>query len=151
MKIDDDELFLEDKSQRIKLVGLGNKLHKIFTGECGAVHGKLLDDGSFEVADIIYPTVDSILPKNQKNLVETSTAIISNLDFGSSREPGQLKLELLSNFLTDMVGEENEQSHGLNQVVFCGILSEGKQIISRGHVTHESCDMSHEPGINYEF
>ena len=51
---DEDELFLEDKSQRIKLVGLGKKSNYIFTGECGAVHGKLLDDGYFEVTDIIY-------------------------------------------------------------------------------------------------
>jgi len=120
---DEDELFLEDKSQRIKLVGLGKKSNYIFTGECAAVHGKLLEDGSFEVMDIIYPSVEPVLTKTKPGSFKAvSSAIISDMGFGSPDEPSQLKQELLSNFLTDMVGEENEQSCGLHQAVFCGVL-----------------------------
>ena len=124
---DEDELFLEDKSQRIKLVGLGKKSNYIFTGECGAVHGKLLDDGSFEVTDIIYPSVEPVLTKTKPGSFKAvSSAIISDMGFGSPDEPSQIKQELLSNFLTDMVGEENEQSCGLHQAIFCGVLCKGK-------------------------
>ena len=120
-------MFLEDKTQRIKLVGLGKKSNYIFTGECGAVHGKLLDDGSFEVLDIIYPSVEPVLTKTKpESFKAVSSAIISDMGFGSSDEPSQIKLELLSNFLTDMVGEENEQSCGLHQAIFCGVLCKGK-------------------------
>ena len=103
------------------------KSNYIFTGECGAVHGKLLDDGSFEVSDIIYPSVEPVLTKTKpESFKAVSSAIISDMGFGSSDEPSQLKLELLSNFLTDMVGEENEQSCGLHQAIFCGVLCKGK-------------------------
>ena len=124
---DEDELFLEDKSQRIKLVGLGKKQNYAFTGECAAVHGKLLEDGSFEVSDIIYPSIDPVLTKTKPGSFKAVTsAIISDMGFGSPDEPSQLKQELLSNFLTDMVGEENEQSCGLHQAIFCGVLCKGK-------------------------
>jgi len=119
---------LEDKSQRIRLVGLNKQADYIFTGECGAVHGKLLDDGCFEVIEIIYPSVEPVLPKvNPSTYSDVSCAIISDLSFGSSLEPSPLQQELLSNFLTDMVGEENEQSRGIHQVTFCGLLSSETQ------------------------
>ena len=134
---DDDELFLEDKSQRIKLVGLENKSNYIFTGECGAVHGKLLDDGSFEVADIIYPSVEPVLTKTKpESFKAVSSAIISDMGFGSRDEPSQLKQELLSNFLTDMVGEENEQSCGLHQAIFCGVLCKGNALSKSDHFSN---------------
>ena len=106
---------------------MGKKQNYAFTGECAAVHGKLLEDGSFEVSDIIYPSIDPALTKTKPGSFKAVTsAIISDMGFGSPDEPSQLKQELLSNFLTDMVGEENEQSCGLHQAIFCGVLCKGK-------------------------
>ena len=95
-------------------------LHQVFTGECAAIFGKLEETGQFTMKDYVHAG----LPDSEHHACSTNSVagIMFDMGFGGQDAPSPLKLEFVSNFLSGLVGEENEQNESVKHVTFCGLL-----------------------------
>ncbi len=101
---DDDELYLEDESGRIRLAGSALEKAKLVTGLVIAVRGELDINGVLEVHDICLP---GLPPQRALEAAEEGAdryvALVSGLQVGeASRE--RLSLTMLSEYLTGQLG-----------------------------------------------
>ncbi|KAF8938012.1 hypothetical protein BGZ58_001753 [Dissophora ornata] len=107
---DDDSVYLEDESGRVKLTGSKIVSDFFVTGLVMGVLGSEDLDGDFKVVDICY-TIPP--PQEQPNLMETDeadkyVALVSGLEIGSNRF-NPLELDLLAEYLTGEIGGTKEQ------------------------------------------
>ncbi|KAF9201988.1 hypothetical protein BGZ49_007825 [Haplosporangium sp. Z 27] len=109
---DDDSIYLEDESGRVKLVGPKITSDIFVTGVVMGVLGSEDTNGDFKVVDVCY-TVNP--PQEQINLMETDEgdkfiALVSGLGIGSS-DFNPLDLDLLAEYLTGEIGGASEQKN----------------------------------------
>ncbi|EGI60857.1 PREDICTED: DNA polymerase delta subunit 2-like isoform X1 [Acromyrmex echinatior] len=104
----DDQLFLEDETLRVKLVGNHMDIQEVVTGLVCAVLGHELENGTFLVEDWCFPgyylkpsSVSSSLVEDGKILLISGLDLVNNTD--------KFSLDLLSEWITGMVGCTNVQ------------------------------------------
>ncbi|KAF9408365.1 hypothetical protein BGZ94_002340 [Podila epigama] len=114
---DDDAIYLEDESGRVKLVGPRVSSDFFVTGVIMGVLGSEDSNGDFKVVDVCYAGL-----ADQDNITSMETdepdkyvALVSGLGIGGPNfRP--LELDLLAEYLTGDLGTEKEQSERANIV-----------------------------------
>ncbi|XP_050460366.1 DNA polymerase delta subunit 2-like [Cataglyphis hispanica] len=105
---DDDKLFLEDETLRIRLVGNHVNIQEVVTGLVCAILGHELENGTFWVEDWCFPGYCPKPCTSSGSLVENAKILlVSGLDFVNNTD--QLSLDLLSEWITGMAGSINVQ------------------------------------------
>ncbi|KAF9110706.1 hypothetical protein BGX27_005991 [Mortierella sp. AM989] len=125
---DDDSIYLEDESGRVKLTGPKVSSDIFVTGVIMGVLGSEDINGDFKVVDVCY-TVNP--PQEQINLMETDegdkyVAFVSGLGIGSS-EFKPLELDLLAEYLTGEIGCTKEQT---NSASIVRVIIAGNSIVT---------------------
>ncbi|KAG0357679.1 hypothetical protein BGZ54_000231 [Gamsiella multidivaricata] len=114
---DDDSVYLEDESGRVKLTGAKITSVIFVTGVVMGVLGSEDINGDFKVVDVCYAVQP---PQQPLSLMETDeadkyVALISGLRIGGdSFKP--LEMDLLAEYLTGEIGGLEEQAEGANLV-----------------------------------
>ncbi|KAG0016954.1 hypothetical protein BGZ80_008744 [Entomortierella chlamydospora] len=114
---DDDSVYLEDESGRIKLTGPKIASDIFVTGVVVGILGSEDVNGDFKVVDVCYSISP---PQEQISLMDTDegdkyVALVSGLGIGSS-EFKPLQLDLLAEYLTGEIGGTKEQTNSSNIV-----------------------------------
>ncbi|KAF9362854.1 DNA polymerase delta subunit 2 [Mortierella sp. NVP85] len=114
---DDDSVYLEDESGRVRLTGSKIDSGLFVTGVVMGVLGTEDSDGDFKVVDVCYIEPP---PQEQLDLMETDeadkyVALVSGLGIGST-DYKPLELDLLAEYLTGESGSIQEQSNRANIV-----------------------------------
>ncbi|KAF9173907.1 hypothetical protein BGX21_008206 [Mortierella sp. AD011] len=114
---DDDSVYLEDESGRIKLTGPKIAGDIFVTGVVMGILGSEDVNGDFKVVDVCYSVNP---PQEQISLMDTDegdkyVALVSGLGIGSS-EFKPLQLDLLAEYLTGEIGGIKEQTNSSNIV-----------------------------------
>ncbi|XP_014203660.1 DNA polymerase delta small subunit-like [Copidosoma floridanum] len=112
-----DALFLEDDVARIRLVG-NLTPEALVTGLTSALCGHGLNDGSFWVEDFCFPGLYlnplmhpiSCCAKDSGKML----LLLSGLDFANKAD--NLSMELLSDWITGLIGDENTQMEAASVV-----------------------------------
>ncbi|CAL7935793.1 unnamed protein product [Xylocopa violacea] len=105
-----DILYLEDETLRVKLIGNDINIQDVVTGIVCAVLGHELENGAFAVVDWCFPGCCpklSILDQSMKD--RGKILIISGLDLANACNSQLLSLNLLSEWITGMIGCEEIQ------------------------------------------
>jgi len=120
---DDDEVFLEDHTQRMKLILPEGTKHAYLGGTCLAIHGHMNVAGLFQVDEIILP---ALAPSNASSTLSKLKrfVIIAGLEIGGTKQPMPLKLNLLAQYVTDLAGESGEiNGKKLQSVMLADLIS----------------------------
>uniref|UniRef100_A0A6B2L460 DNA polymerase alpha/delta/epsilon subunit B domain-containing protein n=1 Tax=Arcella intermedia TaxID=1963864 RepID=A0A6B2L460_9EUKA len=103
---DKDCVFLEDETGRTKLRGIAFQAKDLITGMIVAVKGRGVEDGDFEVHEIIEPGIAPQRPlKNTKT--GNQIALVSGLHIGQTSS-NPLPVQLLAEYITGNVGSPLE-------------------------------------------
>ncbi|XP_011631379.1 DNA polymerase delta subunit 2-like [Pogonomyrmex barbatus] len=104
----DDKLFLEDETLRIRLVGNHMNIQEIVTGLVCAVLGHELENGTFWVEDWCFPGYCPKSCNSSDSLIEDGKILlVSGLELVNNTN--EFSLDLLSEWITGMVGCANAQ------------------------------------------
>ncbi|XP_033222254.1 DNA polymerase delta small subunit [Belonocnema kinseyi] len=102
---DDDQVFLEDDTSRIKLVGRNVKREETITGVVCAVLGHQDASSAFQVEDWCFP---GCLPQEKRDSeTKGKVVLVSGLELANV--PENLELNLLVEWLCGMIGDETTQ------------------------------------------
>ncbi|XP_029171239.1 DNA polymerase delta subunit 2-like isoform X2 [Nylanderia fulva] len=130
----DDKLFLEDETLRIRLVGNHVNIQEVVTGLICAILGHELENGTFWVEDWCFP---GYCPKpcvSSGSLVENAKILlVSGLDLVNNAD--QLSLDLLSEWITGMVGSINTQEE---EAVIARVIVAGNTIRGSANIHHHT-------------
>uniref|UniRef100_A0A0C9Q851 CG12018_0 protein n=2 Tax=Fopius arisanus TaxID=64838 RepID=A0A0C9Q851_9HYME len=123
-----DQLFLEDETLRVRLVGDHMDVGEIVTGLVCAVLGRELENGCFWVQDFCFP---GMCPRVSTSRSLSShpgrVLLISGLDMANT--PDSLELELLTEWITGMAGNPQAQR---SSATVCLVIIAGNSV--RGSV-----------------
>lgn len=126
---DDDQVFLEDESGRIVVVGEFLKGLNLVTGIVVAFLGMEKASGDFEAMDICYPGAapyaNAANGEAKSMEVDTSDewiAFVSGLNVGPPSAPSDLRINLLVEYLLGETGDEGDQRHAsrISRLVIAG-------------------------------
>ena len=113
----------------MKLILPEGKKHAYLGGTCLAIHGRLNQDGFFHVDEMILP---EMAPPNAAESTVSKLkrfVIVAGLEIGGAKQPQPLKLNLLAQYVTDLVGESGEISgKKLHSVMLTDLISSGKRV-----------------------
>ncbi|XP_015108419.1 DNA polymerase delta subunit 2 [Diachasma alloeum] len=103
-----DQLFLEDETLRVKLVGDHMSPSEVVTGLVCAVLGRELEDGCFWVQDFCFPGMcPRVSTSRSLSSKPGRILLLSGLDMANT--PDSLELELLTEWITGMAGDPRSQ------------------------------------------
>ncbi|GAA5823430.1 hypothetical protein JCM5353_002145 [Sporobolomyces roseus] len=125
-----DEIMLEDESGRVRLVGQKMVDHNgsFVTGTIIACLGAETSSGDFEVFEYLYPGLPNQkpLPQEEKEQDEGKEgewiALVSGLEMGNSSVVGDLRSELLVEWLNGELGDQEdvEEAVKVSRLVLVG-------------------------------
>ncbi|KAF9907612.1 hypothetical protein BX616_000372 [Lobosporangium transversale] len=120
---DDDSVYLEDESGRVKLTGMAVMDGLFVTGIIMGVLGSEDENGDFKVVDVCYtlPPPQEPIRQMETDEADKHVALVSGLGIGGkSFKP--LELDLLAEYLTGEIGDIKEQTECANivRVIFAG-------------------------------
>ncbi|KAG0322224.1 hypothetical protein BGZ99_003423 [Dissophora globulifera] len=120
---DDDSVYLEDESGRVKLTGTKISKELFVTGVIMGVLGSEDVGGDFKVVDYCYtlPPEQEPLHHMETDEADKYVALVSGLGIGSN-DFKPLELDLLTEYLTGELGGNKEQTDCANivRVIFAG-------------------------------
>ncbi|KAG0233886.1 DNA polymerase alpha/epsilon subunit B-domain-containing protein [Mortierella sp. GBAus27b] len=114
---DDDSIYLEDESGRVRLSGPRITGELFVTGVVIGVLGSEDEDGNFKVVDVCYaqPPHQEPIDMMETDEADKYVALVSGLGIGgTSFKP--LELDLLAEYLTGEIGNTKEQTDAANIV-----------------------------------
>ncbi|KAL6425543.1 hypothetical protein ACFW04_009592 [Cataglyphis niger] len=133
---DDDKLFLEDETLRIRLVGNHVNIQEVVTGLVCAILGHELENGTFWVEDWCFPGYCPKPCTSSGSLVENAKILlVSGLDFVNNTD--QLSLDLLSEWITGMAGSINVQEE---EAVVARVIIAGNTIRDSTKIYYKDID-----------
>ncbi|XP_049849320.1 uncharacterized protein LOC126318425 [Schistocerca gregaria] len=103
----DDQLFLEDETGRVKLSGCTLSSSDFLTGLVVGVFGKIAADGSFEVKRIVVPGMPLQPPVSGLTSCRSFVAFLSDLGFGDPNS-NPLRNQVLADYLNGHLGSAQE-------------------------------------------
>lgn len=122
----DDKLFLEDETLRVRLVGNHMSSQQVVTGLVCAVLGQELENGTFQVDDWCFP---GYCPKPSMSIGpmidDGKILLISGLDLVNNTD--ELSLDLLLEWITGMIGNSDAQAE---EAVVARVIIAGNSIRS---------------------
>ncbi|KAF9999862.1 hypothetical protein BGZ65_004843 [Modicella reniformis] len=133
---DDDFIYLEDESGRVKLTGSKVTGDFFVTGIVMGVLGSEDENGDFKVVDLCFTEAP---PQEQLDMMETDeadkyVALVSGLEIGSTLfKP--LELDLLAEYLTGEIGGIKEQTDCANIV---RVILAGNSIVTPENVEEDT-------------
>ncbi|GAA5922117.1 DNA-directed DNA polymerase delta subunit POL31 [Sporobolomyces koalae] len=122
-----DEIMLEDESGRVRLVGqkIVDHAGSFVTGTIVACLGAETSAGDFEVFEYVYAGLPDQPTRPCPKTGDSSgewIAIVSGLEMGNSQAVGDLRTELLAEWLNGELGDENdaEEAVKVSRLVLAG-------------------------------
>ncbi|KAI9305083.1 DNA polymerase alpha/epsilon subunit B-domain-containing protein, partial [Cunninghamella echinulata] len=109
---DSCKISLEDESGRVELTGSRLLKEYLVSGMVVGILGKETTSGAFEVLDICYPGIppqSAFSIKDQPSENDKYVAILSGLNVGTENSDIDLKIQLLTEYLTGELGNTKDQ------------------------------------------